>query len=146
MERMFHTKKYDVCCHSRVKTTISYLTPRLERMSYNEDEKIICDVYDFVAYNFGIDFSSNSKGYYPKGRKKTSFKEHAIYEKRTSIESYEDRGYNHLYEKNHSCRGSRVCKFCQKKMCEGENYNDESMNYKQDDNLKMKKCLVIMST
>ena len=68
-------------------------------MSYDENEKIIRDVYVSVIDNFGIDFSTNSNGYYPKGGKKTLFEEHAIYGKRTSIESYKDRGYKHLYEK-----------------------------------------------
>ena len=92
-------KRYDVCCHGSAKTTISYLTPRLERMSYDEDENIVRDVYESVVDNFGIDLSSNSNGYYPKGRKKILFEEHTIYGKKTSIESYEDRGYKHLYEK-----------------------------------------------
>ena len=40
---------------------------------------------------------------------------------------------NIYMKRNHSCRGSRVCKFCQKKMCEGVKYKDESVNYKQND-------------
>ena len=69
-----------------------------------------------------------------KSRKKTLFEEHVIYGKRTCSESYEDRRYKHLYEKNHLCRESRVCrKFCQKKLCEAGKYNNESVNYKQDD-------------
>ena len=131
-KRVSYKKKYDVCCHGSVKTTISYLTPRLERMGYDEDEKIIRDVYDSVTDNFGVDFSTNSNGYYLKGGNKTLFEEHAIYGKITRIESYEDRGYKHLYEKNHLCRGSRVCKICQKRMCEGGKCKDESMIYKQD--------------
>ena len=59
-KKVSYKKKYYACCYGSIKTTISYLTPRLERMSYDEDEKIVRDVYDSVIDNFGIDFSTNS--------------------------------------------------------------------------------------
>ena len=57
-----------------------------------------------------------------------------IYGKRVSSETYEDRGYKHLYEKHHTCRRNGLCKkFCQTKICEAGKYSSDSVNYKRDD-------------
>ena len=50
-------------------------------MSYDKDEKIVQDVYDSVIDNFGVDFSSNSNGYYPNRGKKHYLKNTQFMEK-----------------------------------------------------------------
>ena len=38
-KKVTYGKKHDVCCDGSVKITISYLTNRLDRLTYDEDEK-----------------------------------------------------------------------------------------------------------
>ena len=91
------------------------------------------NVYDSVVDSFGVDFLSNSNGYYPKGGRKVLFEECLTSGKRASSETYEDCGYKHLYEKHHSWRRNGLCeKFCQTKICEAGKYSNDSVNYKRD--------------
>ena len=103
-KKVTYGKKHDVCCDGSVKITISYLTNQLDRLTYDEDEKRVPNVYDSVVDSFGVDFSSNSNSYYPKGGRKVLFEERLIYGKRVSSETFEDCGYMHLYEKHNTFR------------------------------------------
>ena len=69
-KKVTYGKKHDVCCDGSVKITISYLMNRLDKLTYDEDEKRVPNVYDSVVDSFGVDFLSNSNGYYPKGGRK----------------------------------------------------------------------------
>ena len=92
------------------------------------------DVYESAVGNFGVDFSKNSNGYYPKNNKKRFFEERAIYSRRVSSETYEDRGHKHLYEKHHSCKKNKsLCKFCNSMICRAGKTEKRSMNFKKDD-------------
>ena len=90
-------------------------------------------VYDSVLNSSGVDFSSNSSGYYPKSSKKVLFEEHTVYSKRVCKETYEDRGFKHLYEKHHSCSGKSSCKYCNGVICEMGKSSKHSVNYKEAD-------------
>ena len=110
-ENVSYEKKFDVCSDGNVRSTISYVTSRFDRVSHTDDDGRTHHVYDSVLDLFGIGFSSNSNGYYPKSSKKVLFEEHAVYSKRVCKETYENRGFKHLYERHHSCSGKSSCKF-----------------------------------
>ena len=132
-ENVSYEKKFDVCSDGNMRSTISYVTSRFDRFSNAGDDGRMHLVYDSVLDSFGIDFSSNSNGYCPKSSKKVLFEEHAVYSKRVCKETYEDRGFKHLYKRHHSCSSKSSCKFCNGVICERGKSSKRSVNYKEDD-------------
>ena len=47
-------------------------------------------IYDSAIHSFGVNFSINSKGYYPDLSRKSLYEEHAMYSKCVSKETFED--------------------------------------------------------
>ena len=82
-----------------MRTTISYLTHKLDSVTYypREDHELN-GAYISVVQDIDFDFDKNSNGYYPKGGKKCMFQEFVIYDKTADYGDYEDHGYKHLYE------------------------------------------------
>ena len=120
-----------VSCDGSIRTTISYLTHKLDSVTYypREDHELN-GAYTSVVQDIVIDFDINSNGYYPKGGKKRMFQEFVIYDKTANHGDYEDRGYKHWYERHHSCNnknGGLLCReFCTSKL-------NTKVNYKRDD-------------
>ena len=129
-----YQKKFNVCSDGFVRSTISYNVAKFDRLVQEGDDGRMRAVYDTVPETFGVDFSKNSNGYDPKKRKKCFFEEQVIYSRGISSETYEDRGYKHLYEKHHSCKKNRSqCKFCNSVICRAGKAAKRSVNFKKDD-------------
>ena len=129
-----YQKKFDVCSDGFVRSTISYNVAKFDRLVQEGDEGKMHAIYDTVPETFGVDFKKNSNGYYPKKNKKRFLNEQLVYSRRISSETYEDRGYKHLYEKHHSCKKNRSqCKFCNSVICRAGKAEKRSVNFKKDD-------------
>ena len=74
----------------------------------------------------------NSKGCYPQPLKKGFFKESVVYSRHIAKETYEDRGYKHLYEKRHDCHEDS-CFYCTSTLCDKGKTNHHPVNYKERD-------------
>ena len=122
--------KHDVSCDGSVRTTISYLTHKLDSLTYYPRESNeLNSVYTSVVQDIDVDFDVNSNGYYPKGGKKHMFQEFVIYDKTENYGDYEDRGYKDLYKQHHECNNKKggLCRqFCMSKL-------NTKVNYKRDD-------------
>ena len=99
-----YQKKFDVCSDGFMRSTILYNVAKFDRLVQEGHEGKMRAVYDTVPETFGVDFSKNSNGYYPKKNKKRFFEKQVVYSRRISSETYEDRSYKHLYERHHSCK------------------------------------------
>ena len=129
-----YQKKFDVCSDCFGRSTISYNVSKFDRIIQEGNGRKMFDIYESAVGNFGVDFLKNSNGYYPKKNKKCFCEEHAIYSRRVSSETYEDRGRKHLYEKHHSCKKNKsLCKFCNSMICHAGKTEKHSMNFKKDD-------------
>ena len=71
-------------------------------------------VYQSAITDMGVvQLGYNSRGHLPRGSPKKYFKRHVYYEKEHDMQSYEDRGFKHLYEGHHKCTKKRYCdEFC----------------------------------
>ena len=74
-----YQKKFDVCSDGFVRSTISYNVAKFDRLVQEGDDRRMHVVYDTVPKTFGVDFSKNSNGYYPKKSKKHFFEEQVVY-------------------------------------------------------------------
>ena len=121
-----------MCSDGFVQSTISYNVAKFDRIIREDDGGKMFDIYESAVGNFGVDFSKNSNGYYPKKNKKCFFEEGAIYSRRVSSETYEDCSHKHLYEKHHSCKKNKsLCKFCNSMICHAGKTEKRSMNFKK---------------
>ena len=68
-----YQKKFGVCSDGFVRSTISYNVARFDRLVQEGDDGRMRAVYDTVPETFGVDFSKNSNGYYPKKEQETFF-------------------------------------------------------------------------
>ena len=92
----YHTR-HDVCGDGNVRLTITYDTVKYDDVSYSHERECISQVYKSPNVNINVDLSTNSNGYYPKGRRKNFFHEFVLYGKTNDKDLYEDCGFKHLY-------------------------------------------------
>ena len=64
------------------------------------------------------------------------FEERAVYSKQVSKETYEDRGFKHLYGKHHECMG-KDCLFCNSVIGKSGESSCHSVNYKENDSFQL---------
>ena len=101
-----------VCSDGEIRRCIKYECDASDEML--SECKYIRKVYQSAVTDMGyIQIGYNSRGHLPRGSPKKYFKRHAYYGKGYDMQSYEDRGFKHLYEGHHKCTKKRYCdEFC----------------------------------
>ena len=108
-----YQKKFNVCSDGCVRLTICYKADKIDqtvsvKMMNERHRGKMSGVYESANGSFGVDFTEDSKDYYPKSKsKKCFYEEYAVYNRNGGNEVYEDHGYKHLFENHHSCEEAK---------------------------------------